>query len=156
MAPKTLIRSNKKHEVKLAQGSQVAQSQQPHAADEAPVPTLIRKGSGSRRSGAAEKPPAKAKAGSPAQTAPARQKVSAPASSPRAPLAAARKRSSPRTNADKSPPSPRLPARVPADGLWETDSPVQQRLQALLQRNAQLSEQMQRLQSQPAPKGHKP
>ena len=154
MAPKTLIRSSKKHEVKLAQGSQVAQSQPPHVADEAPVPPLIRKGTAGRRNSATDKPPARAS--SPAQTAPTRKKASAPAPAPLAPLPPARKRATPRTSADKRPPSPRLPARVPADGLWETDSPVQQRLQALLQRNAQLSEQLQRLQSQPVPKGHKP
>ena len=36
-----------------------------------------------------------------------------------------------KTHAVKKTPSPRLPARVPADGLWEADSAVMQRLQAL-------------------------
>ena len=48
---------------------------------------------------------------------------------------------------------PRLPARVPADGLWEADSTVMQSLQALVDRNAQLSEQLERLQTFRLPKG---
>ena len=48
---------------------------------------------------------------------------------------------------------PKLPARVPADRLWEDDSVVAQRLNALLQHNARLAEQLQRLQSPARSKG---
>lgn len=149
MATKTLIRSKKPHEVKLTEGSQVAQSPQAHAADEQQVPALIRKSTGSRRASASAnvKP-----TGSVAKTAPARKKASPPAEQRPAP---ARKRSSKSESTSKAP-SPRLPAKVPADGLWEADSAVMQRLQALVAHNAQLSEQLQRLQSTPLSKGYKP
>lgn len=151
MATKTLIRSKKPHEVKLTEGSQVAQSPQAHAADEQQVPAMIRKNTGSRRAGASvnAKPPA-----SVAKTAPARKKASPPAEK-RPAAAPARKRSSKAESTPKAP-SPRLPAKVPADGLWEADSAVMQRLQALVSHNAQLSEQLQRLQNTPLSKGYKP
>jgi hypothetical protein len=151
MATKTLIRSKKPHEVKLTEGSQVAQSPQAHAADEQQVPAMIRKNTGSRRAGASAnaKPTA-----SVAKTAPARKKASSPAEK-RPAAAPARKRSSKAVPPPKAP-SPRLPAKVPADGLWEADSAVMQRLQALVAHNAQLSEQLQRLQNTPVSKGYKP
>lgn len=49
MATKTLIRSKKKHEVQLKEGSHLAQSQQAPTADEPPVPALIRKTNRVRR-----------------------------------------------------------------------------------------------------------
>lgn len=168
MATKTLIRSKKPHEVKLVDGTQLAQSQQPVAGEEVPVPALIRKTSGStgsRRSttvanskltaAASAKAPARKKASPPtASTVRAAKKTPAKSASP-----AAAKTAKPATKpaAKKvAPPSPRLPARVPADGLWEADSAVNQRLQALIERNAQLSEQLQRIQSNALPKGYKP
>lgn len=54
------------------------------------------------------------------------------------------------------PAGPLLPAWVPADRLWEDDSAVAQRLQALLQRNARLNEQLQRLQQGAPLKGFQP
>ena len=151
MATKTLIRSKKPHEVKLTEGSQVAQSPQAHAADEQQVPAMIRKNTGYRRASASAnvKP-----TGSVTKTAPARKKASPPAEQ-RPAAAPARKRSSKAESTPKAP-SPRLPAKVPADGLWEADSAVMQRLQALVAHNAQLSEQLQRLQNTPLSKGYKP
>ena len=158
MATKTLIRSKKPHEVKLVDGTQLAQSQQPLAGDEVPVPALIRKPSGgaSRRSASAASGKT---AGSPGAKTPARKKASPPAAAV-APVAKKAAAKTPRPVAAKKTPSPslrpRLPAHVPADGLWEADSTVQQRLQALIERNAQLSEQLQRVQSNALPKGYKP
>lgn len=166
MATKTLIRSKKPHEVKLVDGTQLAQSQQPLAGEEVPVPPLIRKGSGSTGSRrtttvskaavtVSAKTPARKKASlSAAPAVRATQKTPAKSASP-----AASKTAKPAAKpaAKKvAPPSPRLPARVPADGLWEADSAVNQRLQALIERNAQLSEQLQRIQSNALPKGYKP
>lgn len=153
MATKTLIRSKKPHEVKLTEGSQVAQSPQAHAADEQQVPAMIRKNTGNRRASASASANAKPTA-SVAKTAPARKKASSPAEK-RPAAAPARKRSSKAESTPKAP-SPRLPAKVPADGLWEADSAVMQRLQALVAHNAQLSEQLQRLQNTPLSKGYKP
>ena len=168
MATKTLIRSKKPHEVKLVDGTQLAQSQQPLAGEEVPVPALIRKpsASSSRRNTST----AGAKAPAAASTKAAARKKTSVAATPatRAPKKVALK--SPAKDAAKTtakpaakasvkkaaPPSPRLPARVPADGLWEADSAVNQRLQALIERNAQLSEQLQRIQSNALPKGYKP
>lgn len=167
MATKTLIRSKKPHEVKLVDGTQLAQSQQPLAGEEVPVPALIRKASGgssTRRTAAV----ASTKAAAGNAKAPARKKVSAPAAPAvraakktpaKSPSPAAAKTAKPAAKpaAKKAAtPSPRLPARVPADGLWEADSAVNQRLQALIERNAQLSEQLQRIQSNALPKGYKP
>ena len=167
MATKTLIRSKKPHEVKLVDGTQLAQSQQPLAGEEVPVPALIRKaggGSSSRRTATV----ASTKAAAGNAKAPARKKVSAPATpAVRAAKKTPAKSASPAVGKTAKPaakpaakkaatPSPRLPARVPADGLWEADSAVNQRLQALIERNAQLSEQLQRIQSNALPKGYKP
>jgi len=150
MAKQTVIRSKKQHEVALPEGGHVATSTPAHAGSEAPVtgempalpPSIVLRHDG----GSPEPvtvPVAKAKT-------PAR-KTATPAAKRSAP----RKRSQPPAQAqDTPPPSPRLPARVPADSLWEADSSVMQRLQALTQRNAQLSEQMQRLRNPSLPKGH--
>lgn len=167
MATKTLIRSKKKHEVQLKEGSHLAQSQQAPTADEPPVPALIRKTNRIRRTSdtpdlrtgsvpsikTAVTKTTSVKAVS-AKTSSARGK-SDTAEARRAAAVDPRKRSSP-AQADKKAVSPRLPARVPADSLWEADSAVMQRLQALMQRNGQLSEQLQRLQSPSQPKGYKP
>lgn len=153
MATKTLIRSKKPHEVKLVDGTQLAQSQQALASEELPVPALIRKSGASASANASAKAPVRKKAISPA-AAGVRPAKKAAAQSP-SPVAA--KKAKPAAKpAIKKAPSPRLPARVPADGLWETDSAVQQRLQALMERNAQLAEQLQRIQSNALPKGYKP
>ena len=149
MATKTLIRSKKPHEVKLVDGTQLAQSQQPLSGEEAPVPALIRKAGPS----ASTKAPARKKAAPPATPGVrAAKKAVAKAPSP----AVAKKTKPAAKPAVKKAPSPRLPARVPADGLWESDSAVQQRLQALMERNAQLAEQLQKIQSNALPKGYKP
>ena len=169
MATKTLIRSKKPHEVKLVDGTQLAQSQQPLAGEEVPVPALIRKASAtsaasSRRSAKVAGTPASAAGSTKAAVRKKPSVAAAPAArspkkaAPKAPAKdAAKAATKPAAKpAAKKVPSPRLPARVPADGLWETDSAVNQRLQALIERNAQLSEQLQRIQSNALPKGYKP
>ena len=150
MAKQTVIRSKKQHEIALPEGGHVATSTPAHAGSEAPVtgempalpPSIVLRHDGDSPEPVTV-PVAKAKT-------PAR-KTAAPVAKRSAP----RKRSHPPVQAqDPTPPSPRLPARVPADSLWEADSSVMQRLQALTQRNAQLSEQMQRLRNPSLPKGH--
>jgi len=181
MATKTLIRSKRQHEVRLEEGSQIARSQQQQASGDAapPVPVSIRKTSaaaGSRRTARAEPAPAAQVSETAAPTRPARKKVGTtarqtplPPASPApakvvktvkaAPAAAHKPAVKKPAAAAAQPvqrPSPRLPARVPADGLWEADSAVMQRLQSLIERNAQLSEQLQRLQSNTPLKGSTP
>lgn len=152
MAKQTVIRSKKKHEVALPEGGHLATSTPAHAGSEAPVtgemptlpPSIVLRHEGDSPE-PVRVPVSKAKAKTPAR------KAAAPAAKRSAP----RKRSQPSAPApETTPPSPRLPARVPADSLWEADSDVMRRLQALTQRNAQLSEQMQRLRTPSLPKGH--
>ena len=166
MATKTLIRSKKKHQVALEEGSQLAQSAHGgEAGTPVPAPPL-------RKTSAGKRPPPAAVPAPEAKASPAAGKTSArtrPA--PVAPVAAAapapaRKRAQTGSAAATAPrasapaparrAAPRLPARVPADGLWEADSAVMQRLQALAQRNAQLAEQLQSLTSPRMPKGDTP
>ena len=150
MAKQTLIRSHKQHEVTLPEGGQVAASTSAHAGSDAPVvddvpalpPSIVL-----RHEGHSPEPVAVPVAKTPAR------KAAAPAAK-RSASAPPRKRSNPPAEAKDTPPRPRLPARVPADGLWEADSAVMQRVQALNQRNAQLSEQMKRLRNPSLPKGH--
>ncbi len=153
MASKTLIRTQKKHEVKLSKDGHLAQSVKPHEEPaELPVPASIRKGSTKRASTTTSPRSASVSPGT--RTAAARGKANLVADkAPSKPSKAPRPR---RESAEKAAPRPRLPAFVPADGLWEADSTVMQRLQALNQRNAQLSEQLQRIQNHPVPKGREP
>lgn len=141
MATKTLIRNERPHEVKLGQGDQLAQSPKVDAQELQIPPPLARKSTArtdaqKAASEAAASAPRKARADTGA--APRRKRATAaPAEAP----AAAK---------------PKLPARVPADRLWEDDSVVAQRLNALLQHNARLAEQLQRLQSPARSKGIAP
>lgn len=166
MATKTLIRNKKKHQVALEEGSQLAQSAHGGEAG-TPVPAPP-----PRKTSAGKRPPPAAVSAPEAKASPAAGKTSArmrPA--PTVPVAAAapapaRKRAhagsasatGPRASAQAPArqAAPRLPARVPADGLWEADSAVMQRLQALVERNAQLAEQLQGLQPSRMSKGDTP
>ena len=151
MANKTLIRSKKMHEVKLAEGGQLAQSQKsPEVTDQLPVPPAIRKGTSNKR-GTAAPSPRTVSAGTRSTTA----RTKATLVADKAPTKSA-KASPAARGAQSKASSPRLPAFVPANGLWEEDSVVMQRLQALMQRNAQLAEQLQRIQNNPLPKGREP
>lgn len=167
MATKTLIRSKKKHQVALEEGSQLAQSAHGGEAG-TPVPTPpVRKASAGKRSAPGPSPapvtkasPVTGKASPRARPAPVAPAEPAPAPARKrghsASTAAtpATTRANPSTEGKRS--APRLPARVPADGLWEADSAVMQRLQALVERNAQLAEQLQGLQPSRMPKGDTP
>lgn len=169
MAKNTLIRNDKPHEVKLDSKGKIAQSPkvdaaavslpaQPAPTDapaaEMPIPKRL------RPSKAPAKAPAKAAAKKEAPRA-AKATGSSPGrkAAPKKgaadkPSAAARQRNTAPQAA--APATPRLPARVPADGLWEADSSVMQRLNALVERNARLSEQIQRLQQGAPLKGFQP
>lgn len=141
MSPKTVIRNeNRKHEVKLGQGEQLAQSPKPDTLTVDIPPPILRKTTTGSGRGAARK------------TADTKQAAAA------APTA--RKKARPGSTDAKTPErqraTPRLPARVPADRLWEDDSAVMQRLNALQEQNARLAEQLQRLQPSAPLKGFQP
>lgn len=144
MTQNTLIRHEGPHEVKLSGDGRLAESHKTEVG-ETPVelpaapPPSIRKPTAAGKRAAPRKT-----TGSTAATPPA----TAPAKTRRKPRAAAAK-------AAPAAPVPQLPARVPADRLWEDDSVVMQRLQTLQQENARLSEQLQRIQHPALSKGFK-
>ena len=144
---KTVIRSEKRsHEVKLGPGEKIAQSTQLDAQSVDIPPPIARKTATSSPRSTARKAPATAAA--PATSAPpARKKARLSNNSKSTPTTAKRKPAASK---------PKLPARVPADRLWEDDSAVMQRLQALQQQNARLTEQLQKLQHPAAQKGFQP
>lgn len=165
MAKNTLIRNDKPHEVKLDGKSKVAQSRKADTAvvslppkdtatdaqvPETPIPKRLRPSKAPAKAAAKKEAPRAAKATGSAAARTASLKKGASDK----PAAAARQRSA--TPKPAAPATPRLPARVPADGLWEADSSVMQRLNALVERNARLSEQIQRLQQGAPLKGFQP
>jgi len=142
MANKTLIRNERPHEVTLGQGEQVAQSRKIDAQALDIPPPIARKTSARSRSQA---PATKARADAPLQGS--------------SDAGTTRRRKEPRAAGPQAAPTQaktQLPARVPANRLWEDDSEVAQRLNDLLQRNARLAEQLQRLPSSVRSKGEQP
>ena len=109
MASKTLIRSQKKHEVKLSKDGHLAQSSKAH--DEPvplPVPESIRKG-GAKRTSTASTPRSASLTGTGTRTAAARGKASLV--SDKAPSQAKKPSKAPRPQrerTEKAAPSPRL------------------------------------------------
>lgn len=151
MARKTLIRNERPHEVKLGDGDHLAQSHKVDAQEVTPIPPAIRKPAAGRASAQKAAPlPAAA-----APSAPSRKKAAA-GHTETATAPPARKRASRPASTPSKTEAPKLPARVPADRLWEDDSAVMQRLNALLQQNARLAEQLQRIQHPAHPKGFQP
>ncbi len=142
MPKNTLIRHEGPHEVKLSGDGRLAESHKTDVSEaplelpaEAPPPSI-------------RKPVASGTKAAPRKTAGATPAASTPAKARRKPRAGAAK-------AAPAAPVPMLPARVPADRLWEDNSAVMQRLQALQQENARLSEQLQRIQHAAHSKGFK-
>lgn len=142
---KTVIRSEQRsHEVKLEPGQKIAQSKKVDAQTvDIPPPIARKSATGVPRTTARKTTEA---AAAPAASAtPARKKARLSDKS-----AEARPKRKPAAS------KPQLPARVPADRLWEDDSAVMQRLQALQQQNARLTEQLQKLQPPASLKGFQP
>lgn len=161
MKKSTLIRSDKPHAVNMPAGSNVAQRKAPPKASApeqpaeappniqkvvpsktpkiqritAPAPaakTIRAKASLSRPEEAPAKPP-KAKA-TPVKVA----------------KAAAKARSTPPKKSVKA------PAPAPTEPIWEQDNPIKARIEQLRTRNAQLAEQLQRLQNTSTARGKRP
>ena len=151
MPRKTLIRNERPHEVKLGDGSHLAQSHKIDAQEVPSIPSAILKPATSRAAAQKRVQPQDkaAPSASPRKKSPA-ARTDAEASPP------ARKRPSRTTVTEAKPPVPRLPAHVPANQLWEDDSVVMQRLKALQQQNARLAEQLQRIKHPAPPKGFQP
>jgi len=159
----TLVRSDKPHAVKMAEGTNVAQrkSVKKASAPEAPkpAPDNIQKITPAKAPKteplevpAAPLKPARAKARArPAQPQPkpsqaTKPKAAAKPKAPAKPAAKARPAAAPLA----------APPAAPPEAVWEQDNPIKNRIEKLKTRNAQLAEQLQRLQSSPTARGKRP
>jgi len=150
MTQNTLIRSAKKHAVKMTAGSNVAERKtsrkfkEPETPAEAPVNIQkvapVKTTAAKRKTASAPTKTVRAKA-TPVQAAPL-----PPSSKPKK---AAKPRTAATKNKSDTPPAVVQPA-------WGQDSPVKQRIDLLKTRNAQLAEQLQRLTSSPTARGARP
>jgi hypothetical protein len=158
----TLVRSDKPHAVKMAEGTNVAQRKSVKKASvpEAPKPTPdnIQKITPTKapKTETLEVPamllkPTRAKASPrPAQpqSLPSRATRPKAAAKPKAPAKAAAKA--------QPAAAPLAPPAAPPEPVWEQDNPIKNRIEKLKTRNAQLAEQLQRLQSSPTARGKRP
>ena len=146
MTKNTLIRSEKKHAVKMPAGSNVAErkTSQKFAEPEsvAELPDNIQK------LAPLNAPVSKRKVAPPPSAKPvrAKPKLTPPSPSP----AKATKSTKSRTTVSKIKIA-KLP--VPQPPIWSEDSQVKQRIEQLKSRNAQLAEQLQRLPTSPKARG---
>jgi hypothetical protein len=158
----TLVRSDKPHAVKMAEGANVAQrkSVKKTGAPEAPkpAPDNIQKITPGKapKTATLEVPamplkPARAKASAraahpePKPNRSAQPKAAATPKAPAKPAAHARPAA-----------APPAPPAAPPEPVWEQDNPIKNRIEKLKTRNAQLAEQLQRLQSSPTARGKRP
>lgn len=162
MKKSTLVRSDKPHAVKMAEGTNVAQrkSVKKASAPEAPqpAPDNIQKITPAKapKTETLEVPamllkPTRAKASPrPAQpqSLPSRATRPKAAAKPKAPAKAAAKA--------QPAAAPLAPPAAPPEPVWEQDNPIKNRIEKLKTRNAQLAEQLQRLQSSPTARGKRP
>ena len=162
MKKSTLIRSDKPHTVKIAEGTNVAQrksvkkSSAPDAPDEAPdnIQKLPRVKPATTALPDTPSKPARAKAPArQAEAPPKPSKLAKPANT-----AKPAKTAKPRTSAAKTQAQAPLDAKPAAvvEPVWEQDNPIKLRIEKLKNRNAQLAEQLQRLQLSPTARGQKP
>lgn len=163
MKKSTLIRNDKPHAVKMADGANVAQrkSVKKASAPEEPIeptPNTVK-----------VTPPKVAKPKPvlvPAATAkPVRSKASLREAEPPPPPPPPAKPSKPSTPAKPRPaPQARGKTRIPraaatapaAEPVWEQDNPIKGRIEKLKTRNAQLAEQIQRLKNATTARGKRP
>lgn len=155
MKKSTIVRNDKPHAVKMADGTNVAQRKntKKSAAPEgpealAPVPINIQKITPVKVAKIAPlappsgpSKPARAKARLKTNTTPL------PASQTAEPKTVAKTRA-------KAPPA--APSAAPPEPVWEQDNPIKSRIEKLKMRNAQLAEQIQRLQNTPTARGQRP
>ena len=161
MKKSSLIRSDKAHAVNMPAGSNVAQRKAPPKASApeqpAEVPPNIQKV-------VTAKAPKVQRITAPtpaAKTVRAKASLSRPEEAPvktpkakAAPAKAAKPTPKARSTAPKK--SFKAPAPAPAEPIWEQDNPIKARIEQLRTRNAQLAEQLQRLQNTPTARGKRP
>lgn len=157
----TLIRSDKPHAVNMPAGSNVAQRKAPAKASAPDQPTEA-------PPNVQKVTPAKAPKVQPitvpapaAKTVRAKatltRQVEAPTKTPK-PKAAPAKAPKPTPKARSTPTknSAKAPAPAPTEPIWEQDNPIKARIEQLRTRNAQLAEQLQRLEKTPTAQGKRP
>ena len=161
MKKSTLIRSDKPHAVNMPAGSNVAQRKAPPKASApeqpAEVPPNIQKV-------VPTKTPKVQRITTPAPAAKTiRAKASlsrpeeAPAKTPKAKATPAKvAKAAPKARSTPAKKSVKAPAPAPAEPIWEQDNPIKARIEQLRTRNAQLAEQLQRLQNTPTARGKRP
>lgn len=161
MKKSTLVRSDKPHAVKMAEGTNVAQRKTPkkNSAPDAPVEAA---------SNLQKLPPVEAAPASPiavpaatAKPVRAKARTKAPTTEPvRAKPPTRQAQATPKATKPKAPAKPRAPAKAqpetPAEPIWEQDNPIKRRIEELKTRNAQLAEQIQRVQNSPTARGKRP
>ena len=156
MKKSTLIRSDKPHAVKMTAGSNVAQRKGPAKAKEPDQPAPLQ---ANIQKVAPTKAPKVQRTASPtsvAKTVRAKasltRQIEAPAKIPKAkatPAKAAKPKA--RTTSPKS--SAKVQAPAPTEPIWEQNNPIKARIEQLRARNAQLAEQLQRLEKTPTARG---
>lgn len=156
MKKSTLVRNDKPHAVKMAEGANVAQRKNTKktSAPEAPAPTPINL----QKIAPVKTPQTTPLAPPPAPSKPVRAKARlraepapppvSPVAKPKAPAKASVK---PRA---KAPPA--TPPAAPPEPVWEQDNPIKSRIDKLKVRNAQLTEQIERLQNASTARGKRP
>ena len=159
MKKSTLIRSDKPHAVKMTAGSNVAQRKGPAKAKEPDPPAPLQ---ANIQKVAPTKAPKVQRTASPtsvAKTVRAKasltRQIEAPAKTPKAkatPAKAAKPKA--RTTSPKS--SAKVQAPAPTEPIWEQNNPIKARIEQLRARNAQLAEQLQRLEKTPTARGKRP
>jgi hypothetical protein len=152
----TLIRSDKPHAVKMTAGSNVAQSKGPAKAKEPDQPAPLK---ANIQKVAPTKAPKVQRTASPTSVAKTvRAKASltrlieAPAK-PTKPKAAPAKATKPKARSTSPKSSAKVEAPAPTEPIWEQNNPIKARMEQLRARNAELAEQLQRLQKTPTARG---
>ena len=156
MKKSTLVRSDKPHAVKMAEGTNVAQRKNPKKNSAPDVDDT--------KSNIQKLPPVEIAQPAPiavptATAKPVRTKArtKAPTSEPvRAKPPARQATATPKATKPKATAKPRTKAQPekPAEPIWEQDNPIKRRIEELKTRNAQLAEQIQRL--SPTARGPRP
>jgi hypothetical protein len=157
----TLIRSDKQHAVNMPAGSNVAQRKAPPKASAPDQPTEappnIQKVVPAKAPKVQRITPHTPVAKTVRAKATLGRPVEAPAKTPK-PKAAPAKAAKPTPKARSTPPkkSAKAPAPAPTEPVWEQDNPIKARIEQLRTRNAQLAEQLQRLEKTPTARGKRP
>lgn len=147
MKQNTLIRSDKPHAVNMPAGSNVAQRKSPPKAS---VPEQPPEAAPNIQKVVTTKSPKVPGISAPTPAAKTVRVKATRISSVEAPP----KKTKARNTSPKS--SVKTPAPTPAEPIWEQDNPVKARIEQLRTRNAQLAEQLQRLQKTPTARGKRP